>query len=87
VNLTRITDNSDECWAIFDDGSGGIMEGANVFDAQDDLHESELLRQGIISWDVIQATHKPVHFNTLLLEGRKEKARLGFVIKGNNHGL
>jgi hypothetical protein len=70
-----------------DDGCRGILEGSNVFDPKDEIRESEFLRQGIISWDVIEAIHELVHFNAFLLEGRKEKARLGIVIKVNTHDL
>jgi hypothetical protein len=49
-----------------DDSSGGIMEGVNVFDAQDKLRQSEFLRQGIITRDIIQVIHE--HFNAFLLE-------------------
>jgi hypothetical protein len=54
---------------MIDDSSGGILEGVNVFDAQDKLRESEFIRQGIGIRDVIQAIHEPVHFNAFLLEG------------------
>jgi hypothetical protein len=74
-------------YVAFDDVWRGRLEGSNVFDLQDELRESEFLMQGIISWDVIQEIHEPVHFNAFLLECRKEKSRLGLVINRNTHGL
>jgi hypothetical protein len=59
----------------------------HVFDAQDKLRECEFLRQGIIIWYIINVTHEPIYFNVFLLEGRKEKARLGLVIEGNMYCL
>jgi hypothetical protein len=70
-----------------DDCGEGILEGVNVFDAQVKLREREFLRQGVGIQDVVQAIHEPVHFNAFLLDGRKEKAGLGFIIEGNTHFL
>jgi hypothetical protein len=56
---------------MVDDCGQGIMEGVDVFYAQYKLRESEFLRQGISTRDVIQMIHKPVQFNAFLMEGRK----------------
>jgi hypothetical protein len=58
-----------EADVIVDDGGRGSLEGLNVCDSQDKLRESEFLRQGVIIWDVIQAIHEAVHFNSFLMEG------------------